>query len=85
LPLVVAADRRQVQLQQAVGGLGRLEGTRQQVSQVHHDVDGLRRDVGHDGVERRQVAVHIGEGGDPHVPNLPVHELRTRNSAPPFG
>jgi hypothetical protein len=69
LSLVVAADDRGVEPHQEVGGLRGLERPRQEVSGDHQPVDVAQRpDAGEHRLQRPDVAVDVGDDGEPHWP-----------------
>jgi hypothetical protein len=67
LALVVAADRRQVQRREQVGGRGGLERPGQDVAEVPDRVDPLAADVLQHGGERPAIAVDVRDQRDPHA------------------
>lgn len=63
---MIAADRGQVERDQPVGRRSGFQRARQDVAQVHDPVDAAAGDVGQHGVERREIAMDVGQGCDPH-------------------
>src|SRR5262249_10138474 len=71
LPLVVPADDRGVEGHEDVGGLGWLQRPGEEVARDEQPVDVTRgAEVGEDCLERPEVPVDVGDGGDPHGANL---------------
>ncbi len=65
--VVVAGNRGEVQRHQPVRSPARMQAAGEQIAEVHHGVDALPFDVFEHGVERRDVAVDIGNEGYSHV------------------
>ncbi|EEF26215.1 conserved hypothetical protein [Ricinus communis] len=66
LALVVAGDRRPALRHQVARRLQRHQRPGQDVAQVDDAVDTASADVGHDGLQGRQIAVDVGQQGDAH-------------------
>jgi hypothetical protein len=66
LALMIAGDRRPAQRHQFVAGLPRPQWSRQNVAAVDDLVHAPTRHVGQHGLQRRQVAMNVGQDGDAH-------------------
>jgi hypothetical protein len=66
LALVVAGDRRPAQRHQRVAGLAWPQRPRQDVAAVDDLVHAPARHVRLHGLQRRQVAMNVGQDGDAH-------------------
>ncbi len=67
LPLVIAADGRQAERHQALGGLVRQERTRDDVAQIHDEVHPAALDVAEHGVQSEEISVYVGDGRYSHT------------------
>jgi hypothetical protein len=67
LTVVIAANGRQIERHQAIRGFARLQRTRKNIAQVDDEVDTAAIDVGQHRIERKQIAVDVGDGSNLHA------------------
>jgi hypothetical protein len=64
---VIAADGRQIERHQPLGGFARQQRARDDVAQVHDEVHPAPPDVGEHGVECEEVSMDVGNRGNSHT------------------
>ena len=64
--IMIAGDGGETQCHQSIRSSARMQSAGEQIAEVHHGVDALPFDVFEDGVERRDVAVNIGNESYSH-------------------
>ena len=64
LPFVVAADRRQIQRHQAIGGFGRLQRPGKNVAEIDDQIAAAPVDVFKHGIQRGEIAMDVGDCRD---------------------
>lgn len=66
IAIVIARDRGHVQGHESICSSTRMQAAGEQIAEIDHRVDAMTFDVFEDGVERRDVAVNIGNESYSH-------------------
>ncbi len=61
---MIAADGRQIELHQAIGGFPRQQRPGEDVAQIDDEIDAAPVDVGKHCLQRQQIAMNVRDGGD---------------------
>ena len=61
-----------------------MQATRQQIPKIDYEFDALALDVREDRVERGDVAVNVGEKGDPHIDSVAASALQRKTGFEQF-
>lgn len=75
IAIVISGDSGEVQRHQSIRSSPRMQAAGQQIAEIDHRVDAMAFEVVEDGVERRNVAVNIGDESDPHIDSVAASAL----------